>query len=210
MKPYKFNPLIVVILFGLLGCATQPQPDVTYDPTDLKLDGEQVFATETEFVSQFPNRASGQPNNRLAAEWLQAQFAAMSMTCAMQEWEVINYSQPLPLNNMVCSLPGESAQEIVVLAHHDQFSGTTQGADNDGSGIALMVELARIFAADDTPVYTLTFLSTDGTEMDTLEYQSPAAMWRMALPGPYSCVEYVQHRLQSLTTHSESIHSPLQ
>jgi len=175
MKPHPFILLIVLVLFGLLGCATQPQPDITYDPTTLKLDGEQVFATETEFVTQFPNRDSGQPNNRLAAEWLQTQFSALGLTCAMQEWEVINYSQPLPLNNVVCSLPGDSEQEIVIVAHLDQFAGTTQGADNDGSGIAILLELAKLFAAEDVPPYTLTFLASDGEEYGMLGTRHYAA-----------------------------------
>ena len=99
---------------------------------------------------------------------MQTQFTEMGLTCTMQEWEVINFSQPLPLNNVICSLPGESAQEIVIVAHHDQFAGTIQGADNDGSGISIMLELAKIFAAEDTPTYTLTFLSTDGEEYGML------------------------------------------
>ncbi len=168
MKLAKSLVLFGFVLLGLLGCATVPTPEINYDPAALQFDGEQAFVTETEFVMQFPDRDSGQPNNRLAAEWLQNQFAQMGLTCSMQEWEVINFSQPLPLNNVVCSLAGESAQEIVIVAHHDQFSGTTQGADNDGSGIAIMLELAKIFAAEGTPNYTLTFLSSDGEEYGML------------------------------------------
>ncbi|MBK6326915.1 MAG: M28 family peptidase [Chloroflexi bacterium] len=174
-RTVRFIVVLVAALLGIVGCATQEMPDIRYDPAALRFDGEQAFATETEFVTQFPDRDSGQPNNRLAAEWLQAQFTEMGMTCAMQEWEVINYSQPLPLNNVVCSLPGASEQEIVVVAHLDQFAGTTQGADNDGSGIAIMLELAKLFAAEDTPPYTLTFLASDGEEYGMLGTRHYAA-----------------------------------
>ena len=145
--------IIIASLFILLlaGCATAPDPQISYDPSALQFDGDLAFATETEFVTQFPNRHSGQPNNRLAAEWLQSQFGEMGLTCTWQEWEVINFSQPLPLNNVICSLPGESPREIVIVAHHDQFAGTIQGAGNDGSGIAIMLELAKIFAAEGVP-----------------------------------------------------------
>jgi len=116
MNTLKSIVFIVSMIFGLASCATVPKPEIHYDPTTLKLNGEQTFVTETEFVTQFPNRDSGQPNNRLAAEWIQTQFTEMGLTCIMQEWEVVNFSQPLPLNNVVCSLPGESAQEIVIVA----------------------------------------------------------------------------------------------
>ncbi|MBP6468785.1 MAG: M28 family peptidase [Chloroflexi bacterium] len=174
-RTVRFIVVFVAALLGIVGCATQEMPDIRYDPAALRFDGEQAFATETEFVSQFPNRDSGQPNNRLAAEWLQTQFTEMGMACTMQEWEVINYSQPLPLNNVVCSLPGASEREIVVVAHLDQFAGTTQGADNDGSGIAIMLELAKLFAAEDTPPYTLTFLASDGEEYGMLGTRHYAA-----------------------------------
>jgi hypothetical protein len=79
--------IIGLVFLGLLGCASEPEPTISYDPAALQFNGEQAFATETEFVTQFPNRDSGQPNNRLAAEWLQAQFTELGLTCTMQEIE---------------------------------------------------------------------------------------------------------------------------
>lgn len=168
MKTFKSLILVSLCLIALAGCATVPEPQISYDPASLQFDGELALATESEFVTQFPKRDSGQPNNRLAAEWLQSQFSDLGLTCRLQEWQVINFSQPLPLNNVVCSLPGASPREIVIVAHHDQFSGTIQGADNDGSGIAIMLELAKIFTREDVPAYTLTFLSSDGEEYGML------------------------------------------
>ena len=168
MKILRSLLFVCLILLCLVGCATAADPQVSYDPGSLRFDGNLAFATETEFVTQFPNRDSGQPNNRLAAQWLFSQFSEMGLICTTQDWEVINFSQPLRLKNVVCSLPGESPREIVIVAHHDQFSGTIQGADNDGSGIAIMLELARIFAAEGVPQYTLTFVSSDGEEYGML------------------------------------------
>jgi len=39
---------------------------------------------------------------------------------------------PTPLRNVVCRLPGASAREIVLIAHHDIAPTTAPGADNDG------------------------------------------------------------------------------
>ena len=65
---------------------------------------------------------------------------------------------------MVCRIPGESEKEILVTAHLDQASTTVQGADNDGSGIAILLHLAEIFAAEKDRSYTLTFVATDAEE----------------------------------------------
>ena len=157
---------ILLALLGLFAtaCAAQPQPKASFDAAAIQFSGERALLTETEFVTQFPNRHSGQPNNRLAAEWLLARFTQSGWDCHMDEWEIINYSQPVQLNNVVCRLAGDSEKEILVVAHHDQASTTIQGADNDGSGIAILLQLAEIFAREESRAYTLTFVSTDAEE----------------------------------------------
>ncbi len=155
---------VVVISFLVNACAPAPQTSVAYDPAALRFSGERAFGVEAEFVTRFPNRHSGQPNNRLAAEWLRDEFTRIGWSCRMDEWEIVNYSRPVRLNNVVCELPGESEREILIVAHHDQAPTTIQGADNDGSGIAILLHLAEILAAEPPPRYTLVFAATDAEE----------------------------------------------
>jgi Peptidase family M28 len=157
---------IFIVAFGLLltACQTQTVPPVGYDPGSLRFSGERAMEIETEFVTQFPHRHSGQPNNGLAAEWLFERFTDLGWDCKVDRWEIINYSRLVPLNNVVCILPGELAKEILVVAHLDQASTTVQGADNDGSGIAILLHLAEVFAAEQERPYTLTFVATDAEE----------------------------------------------
>lgn len=162
-------PAILAVLgLVLASCQAQPAPTVAFEPQDLRFSGERAMELETEFVLQFPHRHSGQPNNRLAAEWLQARFSTLGFSCRLDDWEIINYSRPVKLNNVVCKLPGSSAGEILVVAHLDQAPTTIQGADNDGSGIAILLELAQIFAAEPTHPYTLAFVATDAEEYGML------------------------------------------
>jgi hypothetical protein len=103
-------------------------------------------------------------NNTRAAAWVRARFEEYGWTCREDSWEVFDHSRHIPLNNIICELVGDSERQILVAAHHDQAPMTVQGADNDGSGVAIMLQLAEIFAAEGTPTYTLTFISTDGEE----------------------------------------------
>ena len=162
--------VIVISLASLLlaACSSAPQPTAVYDPASLRFSGEQAFEIEADFVQQFPNRDSGQPNNERAAAWLMAEFTRLGWACRLDEWETINYSRRVPLRNVVCELRGESPREILVVAHHDQSPDTIQGADNDGSGIAILLHLAAIFAAEPTPKYTLIFVSVDAEEYGML------------------------------------------
>ncbi|MBW8011392.1 MAG: Zn-dependent exopeptidase M28 [Chloroflexi bacterium] len=164
----KYYFLIIILGVFAAACSDVSSPLVINTPGDLRFSGERALELETEFVSQFPNRDSGQPNNRWAAEWLHARFTSLGLDCAMHEWQVVNYSQPVPLQNVVCRLAAQSAKEIVIVAHHDQSPDTIYGADNDGSGIAIMLHLAEIFSSEETPQYTLVFLSSDGEEYGML------------------------------------------
>ena len=152
----------------LSACSPAPEVNSNYDVDALHFSGERALELETEFVTQFPHRDSGQPNNQLAAEWLTAQFTDLGLECSIDEWEVINYSRPVGLNNVVCVLAGKSDEQILITAHHDQSPDTIQGADNDGSGVAILLHLAEVFSSETKPYYTLVFLSSDGEEYGML------------------------------------------
>jgi hypothetical protein len=164
MLPKRFLPFTVLLGCVLAACSTVPDTKTHYDPASLRFSGEQALATEAEFVEQFPDRHSGAPNNQRAAEWLRDRFTSYGLDCALDEWEIVNYSQPVPLRNVVCELAGESPQQILIVAHHDQSPDTIQGADNDGSGMAILLQLAEIFASEPRPRYSLVFVSSDAEE----------------------------------------------
>lgn len=155
--------LSMMILF-LAACSAAPEIQASFNPADLKFDGEKAFAIETEFVNRFPDRASGYPNNPLAAQWIRERMSAAGWECFLDQWEIINYSKVVPLNNVVCKLPGDSKREILVTAHLDQAPTTVQGADNDGAGIAILMRLGEIFAKEKPLPYTLVFVATDAEE----------------------------------------------
>jgi hypothetical protein len=75
------------------------------------------------------------------------------------------------LENLVAVTPGRSPQAIVFMAHRDD-AGQAPGANDNASGIAALIELARANAAPAPsasqqlralePAHTLIFLATDG------------------------------------------------
>ncbi len=74
----------------------------------------------------------------------------------------------VPLHNLWAVVGGQSSDAIVVMAHRDD-TGVGPGANDNASGTAALVELARGYAQADTPAservrpaHTIVFLSTDG------------------------------------------------
>lgn len=135
---------------------------------DIRFSGEKALETVRQFVANFPNRDSGQPNNERAAQWIRDEFDRMGLVSHIDSWNVINYSKQVPLRNVVGVIPGKSKRQIVTVAHFDQSPDTYEGADNDGSGIAVLLQLAEIFSSEQTPNHTLVFLASDGEEYGML------------------------------------------
>src|SRR3954471_19058908 len=61
--------------------------------------------------------------------------------------------------NGVASIPGASTKRIIINAHAD---GYFQGGDDNASGLAVLVGLARYFAKQPPPAHTLMFVASGG------------------------------------------------
>jgi hypothetical protein len=158
----------LALALAAMSCTRPATIEGRCETRELKFSGPAALSTLTELVTRFPYRHSGEPNNRAAAAWIAARLRGLGMTCEVDTWEVVNYSRPVTLRNVVCRLAGASPREIVIMAHHDQSPRTVQGADNDGSGVAILLELAAGFATGTPHAHTLVFVSTDAEEYGML------------------------------------------
>lgn len=149
-------------------CAPAFRAGPRAQPEPLAFSGETALAIVQDYATRFTYRHSGMPNNLAAAQWFGEELVRAGWTCRLDTWPVANASRAIAMHNQVCILTGRSPRSIVVVAHHDQSPETVQGADNDGSGISILVHLGQIFGAESPPAYTLVFISTDGEEYGML------------------------------------------
>ena len=119
-----------------------------------------------------PNRLPGSPESLAAATWVADQFEQYGF-----EPETQRFTRTIPglgrveLRNLVAVAQGGSDQKIVVMAHRDG-TGIGRGANDNASGTAALIELARGYARlgssgsgrprDLRVANTIVFLSTDG------------------------------------------------
>jgi hypothetical protein len=90
-----------------------------------------------------------------SVDYLAAQFAAMGYTCRTQAFEVFG----VPCRNLEVELPGGGRrEEIVVIGAHYDTCLDTPGANDNGSGVAVLLELARALASA-KPARTLRFVA---------------------------------------------------
>src|SRR6202050_2978108 len=116
-----------------------------------------------------------------ATAWVFQQFQAIAatssgrMTVQQQTFTqpvASNIPVPTTITNVIATLQGTSSPErfYVITGHLDSrvtdvlnFTSDAPGADDDGSGVTVMLELARIFATREFPG-TLVFAAVDGEE----------------------------------------------
>jgi hypothetical protein len=134
----------------------------------------------------FEGRGSGAPGGRRAGDWLAEQLRAIGVAPAGTD----GYFQPFraqdeDLRNVLATIPGrEPGEAIVIGAHYDHLGlGEQQGAldfvngrgkvhngaDDNASGTAAVLEIARAFvAAGQTPRRRVIFCLFDGEERGLL------------------------------------------
>lgn len=89
------------------------------------------------------------------ARGIRTHFERLGLRCQEQPFEV----EGRTYRNVECVLPGRSSESIVVGAHYD-VAGQNPGADDNASGVAGLIELARTFKeSGNTPRSTLRFVA---------------------------------------------------
>jgi Peptidase family M28 len=122
----------------------------------------------TDLADHYPNRFPGTVGAAQAADWFRDQLRAYGFAVRTQPFTaVIPGRGRVRFQNLVAEAVGRSPQTIVVMAHRDD-DGTGQGANDNASGTAALVELARSYSARVTPAHTIVFLSTDGGSFGAL------------------------------------------
>jgi putative aminopeptidase FrvX len=80
------------------------------------------------------------------------------------------YLEHYPTQNVIGYLPGESDQYIVFTAHYDGYGSYGEGnynaaAEDNGSGTAMVMDLARHYMKGKKPYYSMAFMLFSGEEV---------------------------------------------
>ena len=145
-----------------------PLPEPQFPPT---FDRASAVGLARELSRFYPDRSPGSEGATGAAQWYLARLAPYNLP---RETDTFSATIPgrgrVTLHNIVAVASGRirSPQAIVVMAHRDN-TGTGPGANDNASGTAALIELARAYAPTATgrarslgPQHTILFLSTDG------------------------------------------------
>jgi Peptidase family M28 len=123
------------------------------------LDGEAALRHASALAALGPH-PWGSPRTRAAAEYVAVQFREAGLSeVRLQEFE----TQGTAGANVVGVLRARGPELLVVSAHHDT-APEAPGAYDDGGGVGVLVELARVLARERQRTRTVVFVSFDGEE----------------------------------------------
>lgn len=154
----------------VLTAFTLRQPVALQSPTlPPTFDAKVTARLAASLANDYPNRVPGSSGALGAASWFLTELEPYSLPAQTDAWdERVPGLGRVRLQNLWVVAQGKSPDVIVVMAHRDD-TGVGPGADDNASGTAALVELARAYARPASPIrgvvqsaHTLVFLSTDG------------------------------------------------
>ena len=130
-----FAPFLVVAALVLAGCGSEDSGE----PAPQRFDAERAFS-DLEAQVEIGPRPSGSPGSRELVGFL---------VDRLEEAGAKDIAVQRPYRNVVATIPGSGEGTIVVGAHHDtkDIPGFV-GANDGASGVAVVLELARVLAAE--------------------------------------------------------------
>lgn len=148
--------LIVVSLFALGRPGTPNLSD-----TPVSFTGSRAAADMRSITTLFPQRVAGSDADNRAGIWLVEQFDGLGLETHVQGFPATVDGKDVALQNVWAVAKGETPGTILVIANRDTPPLATQGANDNASGVAVLLELARAFTvtAHDRSII---FLATTG------------------------------------------------
>ena len=161
----KFPVCIVMLLlqFSVVGAIApkqivwkQADDSAHENPVDRlisTIEPDRMLAHITELADEYGVRTAGTVGERLAANYVAARLEQYGYSTYMSE--PITLDNQLVTHNIWADLPGENPRIILIGAHLDS-KPPAPGANDNASGVAVILEIARVLK-DTVPPYTIRF-----------------------------------------------------
>jgi Zn-dependent M28 family amino/carboxypeptidase len=146
--------LLATVLLSMLGIILRNKLDTV---GDLSFDGQSAFSFVEQQI-QFGPRISGNPGHEKIVAWLQDELVSMNWEVQIQE----AISMGHPIKNIIAKRASQESTSpwVIFSAHYDtriyadesqdpvNRSLPVEGANDGASGVALLLELARVIPND--------------------------------------------------------------
>lgn len=152
-----------LLLGGMAGCRPPAPAPARFDPD--RFDGRRAWRDVQRFVAIGP-RPAGSPGAAAGAEFIRSELRAAGVEARVDEFTDATPSGPMVFRNVLGRIPGTADSIVMLACHYDTKAGIAGfvGANDSGSGVGVLLEMARALPGDPAgrPDVLLAFL--DGEE----------------------------------------------
>ena len=161
LKLYGFSLAAAAVLaaVALFTLGSPETPELTREP--LSFDGDRAMEDVRTIATEFPRRVAGSEQDGRCTLWLIDQVKDMDLEAGIESFPAERAGRDVGLQNVYAYARGKGRGTIILVANRDVVRSTTQGANDNASGVAMLLELARAFTLT-AHRHTLLFLWTDG------------------------------------------------
>jgi hypothetical protein len=152
---------LLILAFSIVRPGALPAPLLPPN-----FDGVATRHLAAELARVAPDRSPNSAGSLKAGQWFRDQMAPYALPVSSDTWEAtVPGLGRVKLRNLWAVASGQSEDAIVVMAHRDD-TGVGPGANDNATGTAALIELARNYAQSSgrlvRSAHTIVFLSTDG------------------------------------------------
>lgn len=137
--------LAVWLLSPLFGFRQEP---LSLSSEPLSFDAARAHETIREFVTQYPGRIFGSFESRHSTGYLHDTLESLGYEMDYTQFNGRIARRRQVGRNVLGYKAGRNPEIIALVAHYDTATTTIQGAMNNGSGVGVLLEIARILAAN--------------------------------------------------------------
>lgn len=151
---------------GLAYAVRQPIPHLPISIPMHEFKGTEAYGLLRDLTHDFPGRVVGTENGTLSASWIASWFQGLGLNATLQMFPTIDFlGHRVNGTNVYAISPGITNRVLILLAHRDVTPPAPEGANDNGSGTVVLMELARTLTRT-THNLTYYFLSTDSEEIN--------------------------------------------
>lgn len=133
---------VLMLLLCLLAPRPVPRPPET--AISPQFDGASAIGYTRVLSEAFPDRVTGSPGSRRAAEFLRAEFRRLGYRVDSPTFSMWLGGERVQGENLAARAEGDSQGSIAVIAHYDGQLTSHQAAEDNASGVGVLLELARV------------------------------------------------------------------
>ena len=163
----RISTLVLVLPLAVAAITVSRPGPLPVPALPPSFDGTAAISLATELARNYPNRLPGSTGDEDAARWFVKTLRQYGLNTRSETWrQRVPGLGTVQLRNLVVVVQGSAKGTIVFAAHRDT-SGIGAGANDDATGTAALIQLARAYATVGTaklrpkPLHTLVFVSTD-------------------------------------------------